>query len=327
MKDAVLFITVFLFVLFTASVCSSGVDKKKILFIDSYHEEYIWSANVTSGINSVLADRDDVGPKVFRFDTKRNQSEQYKNKATLRARDLIETWHPDVVIASDDDASKYLIVPHFKGQNLPFVFCDLNGEASAYSLPSRNITGMVEVAPTVSTTRDMLKHFVAGDRIGSIGGNLLSKRKDLKYLRENVGVQFTTGSLVTDFEEWEKHYLSLQENVDVLLWLRPTGIKGWDDDKAEEFILQNNRIPTGAIAHSIMRFAGLLDNLKIAEEQGWCAGNRALTILAGMPPSDIPLAAHKESAINLNMKPACKLDIKFPMELIEKAGFLKGVST
>jgi len=120
--------------------------KKKVLFVDSYHSEYIWSNDITTGIHSVLDSRQDIELKIFRMDTKRHISEEYKKKVALQARELIESWQPDVLIASDDIASKYLIAPYYLNTTLPVVFCGLNWDGSVYGFPADNVTGMLEVA-------------------------------------------------------------------------------------------------------------------------------------------------------------------------------------
>ena len=50
-----------------------------------------------------------------------------------KAKAEIDAFKPDVVIAADDNASKYLIEPYFKDAALPFVFCGVNWDASTLS--------------------------------------------------------------------------------------------------------------------------------------------------------------------------------------------------
>ena len=39
------------------------------------------------------------------------------------ALEQIQKFKPELIIASDDGAVKYLVVPHFKGEKIPVVFC------------------------------------------------------------------------------------------------------------------------------------------------------------------------------------------------------------
>jgi hypothetical protein len=180
---------------------------------------------------------------------------------------------------------------------------------------------MVEVNPILETI-EMLKPYAKGDRIGYIGANVLSEEKELGYFTDIFKIKFTGGSLVNDFDEWKAEYVKLQKTVDMIIWLTPYGIHGWNDELADQFILENSKIPSGGTGDNNIRFA-LLGKVKIAEEQGWWAGKTALRILEGTSPKDIPVAENKESKIYLNMELANEMGIKFPIELIEKATFLE----
>ena len=156
-----------LVVSFSAVPSEASYNGKKVLFIDSYHEGYAWSDGITNGIKSVV-DGKGMNLKVVRMDTKRNASEDFKKEAALKMKAVIEDFKPDVVIASDDNASKYLIEPYFKGSNLPFVFCGVNWDASGYGFPTSNVTGMIEVTP-VPQLLEQLKPYAKGNRIGFLG--------------------------------------------------------------------------------------------------------------------------------------------------------------
>ncbi|MCX9009588.1 MAG: hypothetical protein OIN66_00560, partial [Candidatus Methanoperedens sp.] len=102
---------------------------KKILYIDSYHAGYEWSDGETRGIEKILNDTG-VELKILRMDTKRNDSDAFGKQAGLKAKSVIEEFKPDVVIASDDPAFKYVIMPYYRDATLPFVFCGINWDVS-----------------------------------------------------------------------------------------------------------------------------------------------------------------------------------------------------
>ena len=60
--------------------------KRKVLYIDSYQPEYAWSAQITSGVVTVLGKRKDIELKIIRMDTKRNKAEAFKKAAALKAQ-------------------------------------------------------------------------------------------------------------------------------------------------------------------------------------------------------------------------------------------------
>ena len=309
-----------------------SAEQKKMFYVNSYHQGYQWSDDIEKGLLKALdilenpdgtydTSGSDVELKVFRMDTKLNQSEAFIKQAALKAKAIIDEWKPDIVVASDDNASKYLIAPYYKNAATPFVFCGLNWDASIYGFPASNVTGMVEIEPVLQTI-EILKEYAKGDRIGFIGVKGITGQKIVDTYVKKLGINISDGKLISDFSEWKKEYLRLQDSVDMILWLNPIGITGWDSELAEEFILENTKIPTGATSDNNKRFA-MVGIVKIAEEQGWWSGKTALRILDGKSPADIPVVTNKESRVYLNMPLAKRLGIKFPMELIEKATLLE----
>src|SRR5690606_29759584 len=85
---------------------------RKIAFVDSYHEGYEWSDGIVAGFHSIL---DNTGAELLfvRMDTKRNTDEEFRTNAGRTAYDTITKFQPDVIVACDDNAQKYLIVPYF----------------------------------------------------------------------------------------------------------------------------------------------------------------------------------------------------------------------
>jgi len=312
-----------------------SAEQKKLLYVNSYHKGYKWSDDIENGLLKALqimarpdgtfdTSRSDVVLKVLRLDSKRRASPAVVRQAALSAKNLIDEWQPDIVVTSDDAAARYLIAPYYKQSKIPFVFCGLNWDASSYGFPTSNITGMVEVSPTLETIA-MLKKYAEGIRLGFIAGDNLSNHKIMKNLMQVLDINFSDGKFVSTFTEWQEEYLRLQDTVDMLLWLTCTEVKGWDNKWAYDFILAKTKIPTGCTSDHQVSYT-LLGNVKIAEEQGWWAGKTALKILQGASPDDIPITVNKKFRVYLNMVLAKKLGIKFPMNLIEQATFTEQLS-
>lgn len=289
---------------------------KKILYIDSYFPNYQWSAGITAGIQSILEDREDVELKIFRMDTKRNQSEEYKKAIALTARDLINSWHPDLIIASDDNASKYLIAPWFKESDIPIVFCGLNWDASIYGFPTRNIIGMVEVSH-VNSILDTLRPFARGDRIGFLASDTVTEHKEVQNISKRFDIQLTF-RFVRTFDELKQAFLELQQETDMMLLQECRSVTGFNHKEMIQFVHENITIPTGTTHKFLMHYV-LVTHAKFAREQGRYAAKTALNILNGTPPSEIPVTYNKKAAIYLNMTIARTLGIKFPMPLLENA--------
>ncbi len=291
--------------------------KSRILYVDSYNPEYPWSAGIETGIETMLKGHDDVILKVIHMDTKRHTSEEFKKKAALKAKKVIETWQPDVVIASDDNASKYLVAPYFKNADLPFVFCGVNWDASIYGYPFSNVTGMVEVLLTRQMV-DQLRALARGDRIGFLAAETFSTHKILTYNRKIMSIAAEDVRFVKTQAEWQSAYLQLQKNCDLLLLTPWYGISDWNKAEMKKFVLNNITVPTGT-SYSFMADYSLVCYATDPEEQGEWAADTALEILAGKLPTEIPVATNKRARIILNMPLAKALGITFPLDLVSNA--------
>ena len=148
---------------------------KKILFINSYHEGYAWSDGVEKGVHNVL-DGTGIDLKFVRMDTKRNPDEAFAKKAGEQVKAEVDAFKPDLVIASDDNAQKYVIVPYYKGTNLPVVFAAVNWDASAYGYPTSNVTGMLEVE-LPGQLIEQLKAYAKGTRLAYLTVDSETERK------------------------------------------------------------------------------------------------------------------------------------------------------
>ena len=296
----------------------SGATSRKILYVDSYHESYPWSAGITSGIQSVLSSHADVELKILRMDTKRNPTEDFKQSAALKVKKFIEFWQPELVITSDDNAAKYLIVPYFKGGSLPFVFCGVNWDATDYGFPAANVTGMIEIQ-LIAQILKTLQNYTSSSRIAFLKGDDLSARKEADFFDKHFSLQLDK-RFVADFSAWKEQYLALQSEADMILLGNSASIKGWNNKEAQAFVMAKTSVPSGNWDDWMAPFS-LVTFANSPEEQGEWAATAALKILAGTAPVEIPITSNQKGKIYLNMALAKKLGIKFPIELIERATF------
>ncbi len=254
----------------TASAAFAGqYEGKRVLHIDSYHQGNTWNDPIAAAVRETL-EGTGVELKIIRMDTKRNPSEEFKRAAALKAKEIIETFKPDVVTASDDNASKYLIAPYYKDADLPFVFCGLNWDASTYGFPYSNVTGMVEVSPIPQIVR-LLRGYARGDRLGYLTEDTLTKRKELEYHEKLFGISYDKVYLANNFAEWKEAFLKAQDEVDMLVVLGVAKLTDFDDGEAEALAETRTRIPSGTDFSWLMHFS-MLGVGKLPEEQGrWAA--------------------------------------------------------
>jgi ABC-type uncharacterized transport system substrate-binding protein len=287
----------------------------RVLFIDSYHGGYAWSDGITTGVKNGLNGQD-VILKIHRMDTKRNPGDAFKVRAAAQAKEAIEAFQPHVVIASDDNASKYLIMKYYKEAHIPFVFCGVNYTAEAYGFPCSNVTGMVEVPPVIKLIYS-LKHFSRVVRVGYLASDTLTERKDGEYAKRDIREAYIERYVKT-FAQWKDAFVDLQGKVDVLIVGNNAGIKGWNDGAAERFALANTSIPTGCLLDWMTPVA-FLGATRKAEEQGSYAAMTALKILDGASAGQIPIVRNTQADIIINMKIAKKLGLKVPNSFMKIA--------
>ncbi|MEK9149809.1 MAG: ABC transporter substrate binding protein, partial [Candidatus Desantisbacteria bacterium] len=230
-------------------------------------------------------------------------------------------FKPDVVIAADDNAAKYIIAAYYKDAKLPLVFCGLNWDASVYGMPYTNVTGMVEVSLTNEIINN-LRSYARGNRLAYLSADTETERKNEVYYKKILNLSFDKVYYAKTLEEWKQAFLKLQDEVDMIIIENNAGIPDWDDKAAEEFVLANVKVPAGTTNPWMVPFS-LLGITKVAEEQGIWSAQTALKILGGTSPANIPLVTNKQGKFSLNMKVANKIGVVFKPALLKHAEILK----
>lgn len=293
----------------------------RILWVDSYHEGLVWSDGIEAGLMPVLEDAN-VEVQVIHMDTRNNRAEEFCMNAGEEILAVIEDFDPDVLIATDDNAQKCLVVPHLMDSELPIVFAAVNWDASVYGYPNEHITGMVEIE-LVESMIGQLEEYADGDRLAYLSVDSTTDRKTATIYNERFFDDELTTFFVETYGEFQAAYRLIQEEADMLILGNYTGIEGWEDEEALAFIVENTQIPSSARLPGPDRFA-LVSFLKRGEEQGQAAAEMALQILAGTPVTDIPVVENKFGDLALHLDLAEKLDITFSPSMLRNATILYG---
>lgn len=306
----------------------SGGQLPKVLLVNSYHFHFPWTRGITRSIAAffkvplspegrALNDPDRlVNLKIIYMDTKRNTDEAFVRTAALHAKEAIERWQPDLLITSDDNAAKYLVVPYYKNTDMPVVFCGVNWSAAEYGFSDSNVTGMVEVQ-LVDQLLAIIRKSAKGDRVAFLKGDDTSARKEARFLEERLGIELDK-RFVSSFAQWKEQYILLQDQADMILVGNRAALADWDDVQALELIAVNTSVPSGNWDRWMAPYALVTLATKPEEQGGWAA-EKALQILQGASPASIGFTQNKVARVYLNMKLAGKLGITFPMSLINQA--------
>ncbi len=300
----------------TAAVQQFQYFGKKIVYVNAYHEGYAWSDSIEAGLHSVL-DGTGVELKIIRLDTKNNPDTAFGEAAGKKAAEEIAAYKPDVVIASDDNSQKYVVVPYLKGGTIPVIFSGVNWDASAYGYdPSMGVTGMVEVElPDQLVT--LLRSYAKGDRLAYVTIESETEKK----IVDTYNARFFNGQMKTYWaknqEEFQAAYLQAQTEADMVFMGNNAGTT-WDAAVMQKFIVDNATVPSGAINDWMAPYS-LLTLAKDAKEQGEWPAQTALQILSGTPVSDIPFVTNKRGGLIANLIIADKLGVVFAPSLLKNA--------
>lgn len=300
---------------------------QRVFYVNSYNRGYPWSDGIERALHDIFQSEElswkDMGQiefRSYRMDSKRNARPVEIKAAALEALQQIESFKPDVVIVSDDNAVKYLVEPHLLGRQFPVVFCGVNWDTERYHLPPDQVTGMVEVQPVDRILRD-LRPLARGERLAFLKADDLSARIEAEAIRLLLDVPMTS-YFVHSFPEWKETYLRLQQESDILLIGNPASLPDWDAVEALRVVREETLIPSGTWDDWMAAYS-LITHATRPEEQGEWAAQTALRILNGEHVAQIPQTRNTRSNITLNMPLAKRLGVRFPMSLIENATLLR----
>ena len=193
--------------------------KWKILHIMSYHSPWEWTDDQLKGFKDALRDLD-IEYRVFQMDTKRKSSEEWKEKVGKEAKELIESWKPDLVYTSDDNAQKY-VATYYVNSDIPFVFSGVNADPNNYGfMGSKNITGVLEQEHFVESVQ-LLKETVPNVyKIAVIFDEGPTWPGVMKRMKANLdklpGIEFISWETIKTFEQFKNRMKALQTKADAV---------------------------------------------------------------------------------------------------------------
>jgi len=298
----------YLVIVLMTALLFSCASKPKVFYLNSYHEGYGSSDDITAGIQSVFADKN-IELDIFYMDTKRRSQPEYIQEITSRAVAAIADFQPDAIIASDDNAVKYVIAPHFSRHEVPVIFCGVNWSCEQYNLPTANVTGMLEVFPlqTAFTTLKNIYPDLTNLAILSENTNSEQKNKELLdpiYRGNGFEPQYF---LCNDFVQWKQSWQTANAEADLIFFLTNGAIKGWDDNAAQKLISSTIQTPVFTPDDFMMPYA-VFGFTKVAQEQGEWAAQQVLDIFNGKDISEIKLTENQKAKTFLNKSLAEKIN-------------------
>lgn len=305
----------------------------KILYIMSYHSPWRWTDGQLEGFKEGMADAP-VEYQVFQMDTKRNSTPEAKDKKGQEARALIESWRPDLVYTSDDDAQQY-VATHYVNQDLPFVFSGVNKDPKIYQfVGSKNITGVLEQEHFVETV-NLLRQIAPGvKRIAAVFDNDAMWDPVIARMRERIAqipeVEIVAWDRIQAFDEYQRKIKEYPTRADAIALI---GIFNFKDAQGKNvpyqdvlrWTAENSTLPDFGFWIDRVYYGTLVAVTVSEREQGLAAGRLARAILAeGRSPSSLPMQPTLKGRAVISLARANKLGIKIKSgvllsaEVIEK---------
>ncbi len=279
---------------------SADAEKKQVIYINSCHEGFPPSDQITKGVMGNLhPDTFDVHACLM--DTKRNTSEAYISQKVDELRDSIQQIQPDAIIVSDDNAMKYLVAPHLRGIPTPIIFCGINWTAEQYDIQEHNITGIIEILPIAELVRTIRSYYPEMLKLLVLNENTTTSRKTqpiLDTLLWNLGLEVSQ-ELVDDFGQWKEAFVQGNSGYDIIYLQTRVAISGWEMEAARKLIKQNIRIPVVTCEEFMMPYA-VFGLTQLSEEQGIQAAKMTKRILEGTATEDIPITRKRRSKVWLS---------------------------
>lgn len=308
----------------------------KVLHVMSYHSPWKWTDDQLNGFKAALQGAD-VEYKVIQMDTKNNNSEEWKEQIAQEAKDLIDTWQPDLVYTNDDDAQKY-IVQDLVNTDIPFVFSAVNADPAQYGfVGSKNVTGVIEHQHFVESVEllkqiepDVKRLAVVIDESPFWEGVTDTMRGEESQLPQNV--EIVSWDKILTFEEYKQKTEEYQTTVDAVVLL---GVFNFKDENGEnvpfqdvlQWTAENSNLPDISFWADRISHGTLASVTVSGYEQGRAAGEMAHDILVeGKDPADIPMEPTVKGEPIINLARAKALGLNIDSEILLTAEVVQDFS-
>ena len=306
-------------------VCGAKLSAATIFVVDSYHANYVWTAECRQGLEATI---DGQHRLIYaEMDTKRTSPARFSERADVIWQQ-IKQIKPDLVITMDDNALKYF-GERVSQSGTPVVFMGINQNPRQYfqqhKLPP-NVTGALE--------RISLKQYAA-----ILGQLMQAKKHRVKLLMDDgltshavfeslldgqnhlllEGVELNT-VIVSTFEAWQSHVNTLLPNgFSSLLITSYATLKNEHGEHVPaatvlEWTNKHSKVPLFAFwRHAIGKGKAVGGPVNSAFSQGESAARIANTILATgeIPYVDIPVSGEYQ----FSQHELLRWNIRLPHEL------------
>jgi ABC-type uncharacterized transport system substrate-binding protein len=291
----------------------------RVLHVMSYHSPMGWSDGQFAAFQEVLAPLA-IEYRVLRMEANRNRTPGWAEAKGREARDLIASWKPDLVYATDDDAQEH-VTRHYVNRPTPFVVSGVNKAPEAYGFAgAKNIAGVLEPVHIAETLR-LLHAIVPQARRFAIVTDEAPSMVELagqvkRHIEAMPGAELVALDVVRTFEAYQRAVKGYHGKADAI-W--PLGVHGLADaqgrtvsrEEVMRWTAENSRLPDLAFWSERVEKGTLVAVIVSSREQGLAAGRIARGILAeGRSPASFGIKPDMKGVPMISLARANKLGLK-----------------
>ena len=291
----------------------------RILHVTSFDSVGRWTTEQFEGFRTALGPDLKAEFRVVELDTLRRSAVPEQQERARQARQLIESWRPDLVYATDDEAQD-LVTRYYYNAAVPFVFSGLNKSPAQHGLTgAHNITGVLEQEHFAESVR-LFKALVPGARrfqvlcdMAPLWTPTIERISRAAQTLDNV--QIVAIDRIDSYAEFQKHVLENTNQSDAYIFL---GISTFKDERGanvrlqevQQWLASHSRVPEISFWSERVYYGALTGVTVSAREQGLAAGKLARAILVeGRNPASLPVVASKKGTPAINLARARALGI------------------
>jgi ABC-type uncharacterized transport system substrate-binding protein len=318
-----------------SAAATPAADKKvyRVLHVMSYHSPWRWTDRQLEGFQESLKGLD-VSYQVFQMDTKRNSSKEQKERKGAEARALVESWKPDLVYTSDDDAQEHF-ARHYLNQPLPFVFSGVNADPANYGfVGSKNVTGVVEQEHFVESVKLLRRMVPNARRIALLFDDAKMwepvRARIVEAMSQLPDMKIVASDVVPTFADYQRKIREYQHSADVvgtigIFNLKDKNGKNVPYQTVQQWTVENSTLPDFAFWVDRVHYGTLCAATVSEREQGRAAGRIARAILTeGRPPASFAMVPTAKGLPVINLARARKLGLRVDAELLLSAEVIQG---
>jgi len=273
------------------------LEKKRVFYLNSYHNGYVWSDQILEGIRNILAtSKVPVELQIEYMDTKKYDYDAISKHLAEIFLNKFSGEHLDVVIVSDNAALMFIKQygdSLFPG--IPVVFCGINDYDLELVKGVKNMTGVLENIDVAALLETALIFHPHRRKLLAVGDNSLTglaiKRQIQRVeplFKNRLSFEYLS---VNDFNNTLAQLNYVPE--DTILYFIPfyTSVKGrfFSADELTEVLSQNTNAPIYSNWEFLLGHGTVGGPLLSSVHHGETAAGLALRILDGEHVADIPV--------------------------------------